>query len=200
MPQRSIRYLYDRMVDGIVRMSQTRTNYWAELVVDASIVVAFVSYAILSHAVGLFASLLILVGGLLIFSFIEYFFHRWLFHGPVRILERGHSAHHAEPLGYDSLPFFVPALVMILWVAVFGLVLPLAYNLLLTAAVLSGYIIYVLAHFSIHHWRPKNRYVRKWAAYHHIHHHHPEYNFGVTTPLWDIVLGTRYRSKYKRAF
>jgi 4-hydroxysphinganine ceramide fatty acyl 2-hydroxylase len=30
------------------------------------------------------------------------------------------------------------------------------------------------------------------AAHHLIHHHHPDANFGVTTPLWDIVLGTRY--------
>jgi sterol desaturase/sphingolipid hydroxylase (fatty acid hydroxylase superfamily) len=200
MQRNPIRYLYDRTVDGIVHMSQTKTNYWAELVLDICIVVGFVSYGVWTHALDPFISLLFVIGGLVVFTFIEYFFHRWLFHGRVKIMEQGHSAHHAEPLGYDSLPFFVPALVMIAWVSFFSLILPLAYNLLLSAAILAGYIVYVLAHFSIHHWRPRNRYVRKWAAYHHIHHYHPEYNFGVTTPLWDILLGTRYRSRHKRAF
>jgi hypothetical protein len=27
---------------------------------------------------------------------------------------------------------------------------------------------------------------------HHVHHYHPGTNFGVTTPLWDVLLGTRY--------
>jgi len=25
-----------------------------------------------------------------------------------------------------------------------------------------------------------------------VHHYHPDSNFGVTTPLWDVLLGTRY--------
>jgi dihydroceramide fatty acyl 2-hydroxylase len=34
--------------------------------------------------------------------------------------------------------------------------------------------------------------LRRWAAAHHVHHYHPDSNFGVTTPLWDYLLGTRY--------
>jgi sterol desaturase/sphingolipid hydroxylase (fatty acid hydroxylase superfamily) len=39
---------------------------------------------------------------------------------------------------------------------------------------------------------------RRWAAAHHIHHYHPHSNFGVTTPLWDILLRTRYLAGEKR--
>ena len=41
----------------------------------------------------------------------------------------------------------------------------------------------------------REAYGRRWAANHHIHHYHPDRNFGVSTPLWDIVLGTRHVSK-----
>jgi sterol desaturase/sphingolipid hydroxylase (fatty acid hydroxylase superfamily) len=41
--------------------------------------------------------------------------------------------------------------------------------------------------------------LRRWAGFHNIHHYHPETNFGVTTGLWDVLLGTRYRRKPRRA-
>ena len=41
--------------------------------------------------------------------------------------------------------------------------------------------------------RFQNVFIRHWAANHYIHHQHIDKNFGVTTPLWDIVLRTRYK-------
>ncbi|MEW5315698.1 MAG: hypothetical protein WDW38_007108 [Sanguina aurantia] len=55
-----------------------------------------------------------------------------------------------------------------------------------------GYIIYGLSHFTIHHVRFKHPLLRRWAGSHHVHHYHPDTNFGLTTPLWDVLLGTRY--------
>jgi dihydroceramide fatty acyl 2-hydroxylase len=31
-----------------------------------------------------------------------------------------------------------------------------------------------------------------------VHHYHPDCNFGVTTPLWDYLLGTRYVRQPRR--
>jgi len=194
----SIRSFYDRLVDAVVRMTRTKTNYWAEFVIDLGFAITFLSYGIVKHEVHLVLGLLTFVLGLLAFTFIEYFVHRWLFHGPVKLLEQGHTAHHNDPLGYDSLPFFFPALVMLGFAALLSLFLPLAYNLLLCSAMLFGYLSYVLSHFAMHHWRPVNRYARRWAALHHIHHYHDTYNYGVTTPLWDVILGTKYVSQHKR--
>jgi sterol desaturase/sphingolipid hydroxylase (fatty acid hydroxylase superfamily) len=193
-----IRNFYNGLVDAVVRMTRTKTNYWAEFVIDLAVAVAFVSYGFISHQVRIVPGLSIFVLGLFMFTFIEYFFHRWLFHGRVKLLEQGHTAHHDDPMGYDSLPFFVPALVMLGFAGLLSLFMPLAYNLLLCSAMLFGYLSYVLSHFAMHHWRPVNRYGRRWAALHHIHHYHPDYNYGVTTPLWDIILGTRYVSQHKR--
>jgi hypothetical protein len=52
-----------------------------------------------------------------------------------------------------------------------------------------------LSHGAIHNVYFVHAMPRRWAAAHHIHRHHPDKNFGVTTPLWDIVLGTRYISR-----
>ncbi len=190
--------IYDHLVVAVVRMTRTKTNYWAEFVIDLSLAIVFVAYGIVKHEVEPVTGLLTFLLGLFIFTFIEYFVHRWVFHGPIKLLEQGHTAHHSDPKGYDSLPFFVPAVVMLTCTAVLSLFLPLAYDLLLCGAMMFGYLSYVLSHFAMHHWRPVNRYARRWAALHHVHHYHDTYNYGVTTPLWDIILGTKYSSRHKR--
>jgi sterol desaturase/sphingolipid hydroxylase (fatty acid hydroxylase superfamily) len=119
-------------------------------------------------------------------------FHRWVIHGPPQPMARGHALHHADPRGYDSLPFFLPALVLFCMVAAGRLLAPAADVWLIASGIAFGYVAYGVAHFMIHHRRFRNARLRRWAARHHIHHHHPERNFGVTTALWDALLATRY--------
>lgn len=58
----------------------------------------------------------------------------------------------------------------------------------------TGYALYGVTHDLIHSTRFRRPLARRWAANHHIHHFHPDKNFGVSTPLWDIILGTRHVS------
>ena len=186
------------MTDAVVRMSRTRANYWVEFVIDIALGILFVIEGLRRHDLHPAAAWLTIVLGLFLFSFMEYCFHRWLLHGPVRLMEQGHMAHHKSPLDYDSLPFFLPALILLGLTAGFVLVMPAGQAFLLAGTLLFGYVIYGFNHFIIHHVRFRRPLARKWAAYHHIHHYHPDRNFGVTTPLWDIILGTRYISCQKR--
>jgi sterol desaturase/sphingolipid hydroxylase (fatty acid hydroxylase superfamily) len=178
-------------LDPLVRLSRTRVNYWLEFVLDTALGMVFLMEAVLRHARPLAVVSLVLLG-LFVFSFIEYFFHRWLFHGSLRLMAQGHAAHHGDPRGYDSLPFFLPALVLTALSGLAMLVMSTADALLLSSGIALGYVTYGLSHFLIHHMRFRRAFIRKWAAYHHIHHYHPDRNYGVTTPLWDILLGTRY--------
>ena len=181
-------------LDALVRMSRTRANYWLEFILDGALGVIFLSDGLRDH-IPLVATALLIFLGLLVFSFLEYCFHRWVFHGKVRLLAQGHAAHHGDPAGYDSLPFFLPALALSVLIGLGALLMPVGDILLLASGIAFGYVAYGLSHFMIHHKRFRHSLTRKWAAFHHIHHHHPDRNFGVTTPLWDIVLGTRYVSK-----
>jgi sterol desaturase/sphingolipid hydroxylase (fatty acid hydroxylase superfamily) len=191
--QRSMKQNFLRSgVDAIVRMSSTRTNYWAELGVDTTLGALLVVEGWRMHAGSPLVALLAIGLGLFAFSFIEYFFHRWMFHTRVPLFEQGHRTHHEQPLGYDSLPFFLPAVVLLTLAGLFMLIMPTGFALLMAGAITFGYITYGLSHFTIHHVRFKHPWLRRWAGAHHIHHYHPDSNFGLTTPLWDVLLGTRY--------
>jgi sterol desaturase/sphingolipid hydroxylase (fatty acid hydroxylase superfamily) len=191
--QRSMKQNFLRSgVDAIVRMSSTRTNYWAELGVDTTLGALLVVEGWRLHAGSPLGALLAIGLGLFAFSFIEYFFHRWMFHTRVPLFEQGHRTHHEQPLGYDSLPFFLPAVVLLTLAGLFTLIMPTGFALLMAGAITFGYITYGLSHFTIHHVRFKHPWLRRWAGAHHIHHYHPDSNFGLTTPLWDVLLGTRY--------
>jgi sterol desaturase/sphingolipid hydroxylase (fatty acid hydroxylase superfamily) len=191
---RSIRGVWRGVQQRIAWMSTTRTNARAGLVADVLASCALL-YAGLSrgdmHPASALATVLF---GLLLFSFVEYCFHRWLFHGSVQLLEQGHRKHHEQPQAHDSLPFFLPPLVALTLVGILAVFLPATLALLFTGGMATGYAAYGLTHSVFHNVSFRRAFPRRWAAAHHIHHCHPGNNFGVTTPLWDIVLQTRYVS------
>lgn len=186
------------VLDILVRMCRTRTNYWLEFVLDTVLGISFLVVG-LQHHVRPLAAVSLIGFGLFLFSFFEYCFHRWLFHGSLRLMAQGHAAHHGNPLGYDSLPFFFPAMALFALIGICDIAMPLGDGLLLVSGAAFGYVAYGLSHFMIHHVRFRQPLIRRWAAYHHIHHYHPNRNYGVTTPLWDILLRTRYASAHNLA-
>ena len=184
------------LVRAIARLSTTRMNSRIGLAADAAGACVLLYAGMRRHDVHALAAATIVFSGLTLFSFVEYCFHRWLFHGSaVGMLEQGHRRHHQNPTGHDSLPFFVPPLVVLGLAALFATVLPATFALLLSGGLAAGYALYGLSHCAIHGVRFRYPPARRWAANHHIHHHHPDRNFGVTTPLWDIALRTRYEPK-----
>lgn len=191
MPRR----LASALLRRIIRLSSTRANYWLETAVTGSLSIGLLLAGIRAPHESWVAAFFIVLAGLIVFSFIEYVFHRWIFHGPDSMFQRGHAAHHRDPRGYDALPFFLPATLLLGLLAVFWSILPGWSACLLSGAIGCGYVAYGLSHFTIHAVRFRQPWLLRWAARHHIHHHHPDRNFGVTTALWDHVLGTCYRPR-----
>jgi len=177
----------------IAWLSTTRANARAGLVADVLAACALLAAGLTRGDNRPGTSLASVLLGLLVFSFVEYCFHRWLFHGRVELLEQGHSKHHEQPLADDSLPFFAPPLAAFALAWLLAAILPTTTALLFTGGMAAGYAAYGLTHSVFHHVRFRRLFARRWAAAHHIHHFHPDSNFGVTSPLWDIVLRTRYR-------
>ncbi len=61
---------------------------------------------------------------------------------------------------------------------------------------LAGYVVYDTTHYAVHHFSLHNR----WMLYlkkHHFRHHYGDStrDFGVTSPLWDMIMGTFSRSR-----
>lgn len=176
-------------------MSTTPLNYWAEFAVDMPLGAVLILVGLRHGELGFLAVFATILLGLFLFSFIEYSFHRWLLHGSLQFLVVAHRAHHANPQGYDSLPFFLPGLILLALTGVLACFMPTSLAFLLVGTIALGYAIYGLSHFVIHHHHFRQVSARNWAASHHIHHHRLDTNFGVTTPLWDVLMGTRYVSR-----
>lgn len=134
--------------------------------------------------------------GLLFWSLEEYLLHRFVFHVRIigtRYIYGQHEAHHVDnSTALDASPGFIPHLV--------PLVLP--YRLLLhawlpalfcTLGTFVGYCLYELAHCLIHSNRRGGRLLRRLRRHHMHHHRQPDGCFGVTSPLWDLILGTGRR-------
>ena len=180
------------------RLSTSRFNNYAGLSSDVAVALGLIVAGLRRDELHAIMILWLVLCGLLIFSLIEYVVHRWLFHGPFEVFEQGHRRHHEEPQGYDALPFFLPPLAYLLLATLLTYVMPTSSALLLGGSIAAGYAAYGLSHWSIHAYRFRHPLVRTWAAAHHIHHNHPERNFGVTSPLWDLLLRTQYMSASRR--
>jgi sterol desaturase/sphingolipid hydroxylase (fatty acid hydroxylase superfamily) len=61
---------------------------------------------------------------------------------------------------------------------------------------IAGYLFYDISHYAIHHF---NMHSKFWLVIknHHMRHHYqdPELGFGVSSPLWDLILKTGYDVK-----
>jgi sterol desaturase/sphingolipid hydroxylase (fatty acid hydroxylase superfamily) len=142
---------------------------------------------------------LLAAGGLAAWTLTEYLMHRWVFHFRPRndwqrwLFFMIHGVHHDYP--NDSRRLVMPPLVSLPLAALFfGLfwgALPPAYAAPFFAAFLLGYLGYDTAHFAIHHFAPRGRFLRLLKR-HHLRHHfvYADRNFGVSTPVWDYVFGS----------
>jgi sterol desaturase/sphingolipid hydroxylase (fatty acid hydroxylase superfamily) len=136
-----------------------------------------------------------LVGGLALWTLLEYVLHRFVFHdrvaGPRAAKE--HILHHAKvdyfsPLGM-KLALALPILGAIVTIA--SLLLGWRLGSSIPTGVIAGWWTYEVIHRRIHVAAPFGAYGR-WARRHHLLHHfgRSDANHGVTSPVWDWVFGT----------
>ena len=165
------------------------------------------------------------LGGLIFWTLTEYVIHRSLFHPPqwieddtrriVALLGPGdavmpalptwrhkfyflmHGVHHDYP--NDSTRLVMPPSVSIplatafffLFRAVLGSGAAAAF-----AGFAAGYVAYDTIHFAAHHASARSALARVWKRRHFRHHYaDSSRDFGVSSPLWDVVLGTAGRSQ-----
>ena len=147
---------------------------------------------------------LLALPALLLWSLLEYILHRWLFHPPQTggILEAfarsTHGKHHDQP-DHPALALVPPAnaaIILLVLAVIFFLVLPGHVIAVFTGFFVLGYLFYEGVHLALHHCRLRTR-LGRFLRNHHLSHHkvESEGNFGVSSPLWDWLLGTWTQSK-----
>jgi 4-hydroxysphinganine ceramide fatty acyl 2-hydroxylase len=183
-----------RTLFGVLdRMVYNSGNYWVGMLSDVAAALAFLALGL--HR---FSGPWLVAGGIAVLGFmscglLEYVVHRWVLHGPPSMARRGHARHHADPKALISTPLFVIMTAALgLW-GLFGLVLPVGLAALLVFGLYAGYNYFAL----VHHWQHHRRHDLSCAAYwgrlerlHHLHHHRPTVNFGISTTIWDRLFGT----------
>jgi dihydroceramide fatty acyl 2-hydroxylase len=143
--------------------------------------------------------------GIFLWSFIEYTLHRFLFHftprNPTqeRLAFLFHGVHHLRP--QDKTRLVMPPIVSVpLALLFYGLMHLVVVSLLGTpgwldpifAGFVFGYLTYDLTHYATHHFPMRAPVLRYLKRYHMMHHYKtPDARFGVSSPLWDIVFGTK---------
>jgi 4-hydroxysphinganine ceramide fatty acyl 2-hydroxylase len=166
------------------------------------IVLLFVSASYTAIHVTYAFNWLMIILGMIGFSTMEYFTHRFFFHlktprNPflLKMLKRLHYDHHADPdnlhllflpLWY-SLPFMVIS-ASIVYVITFDFILTVGF----TTGVIIFFLFYEWKHYIAHRpiqpWTPWGKWMKKVHKWHHY--KNENYWYGVTHPGLDYVLGT----------
>ena len=157
-------------------------------------------FALATRRFSVLALTILLFVGLVSWGLVEYVLHRFVFHFDAAS-ERGkafvyamHLSHHDNPrridnlftglrtsLSVGALYFLAAWLIMGSWQVAS----------ILFAGVTTGYFCYEFVHYQAHHSSSRFRLLRYLKKYHMLHHHQsPGARFGVTSPLFDILLGT----------
>jgi dihydroceramide fatty acyl 2-hydroxylase len=147
-----------------------------------------------------------LVIGIVSFTFVEYVLHRWGGHASVRGIwghsVRKHLEHHTTPTYFPRTHQKLGAVLCVLPCVGFGVALGWAAGLGMFIGLAGGLALYEYVHMSMHNrlTPPRTAYGR-WVSQLHLHHHFVDAttNHGITSPLWDLLLGTYRKPGVVRA-
>lgn len=145
-------------------------------------------------------------GGLFIWTFFEYAVHRFIFHynATSKIGKRfhfiAHGVHHDYP--QDATRLVMPPSVSIPLALLVYFILYLIFGPVELAPVFTGfvlgYLVYDMAHYSVHHWNWKNAYFQRIKKHHMDHHFRdPDTGFGFTSDIWDQVFDSNRKPEKK---
>jgi sterol desaturase/sphingolipid hydroxylase (fatty acid hydroxylase superfamily) len=178
------------------RISRTHISIPITLFLAISSVSLF--YGVTTTSIPLGFGLAVAVLGIVAFTFVEYMMHKHFFHmepdTPIKDkLQYGiHGVHHDYPRDKDRLamPPFVSAAYAAILYLVFTLLMG-DFALYFLPGFLVGYSGYLGVHYIVHVYNPPKNFLKVLWVNHAIHHYkNPDSAFGVSSPLWDYLLGT----------
>ncbi|MCK9385174.1 MAG: sterol desaturase family protein [Nevskia sp.] len=189
-----------RMFESNLLEALSKVPFYVPLVVFLPVFGYVTWRALVAGQLGVPAYIGCFLLGLTIWTATEYFVHRNVFHWlpPGKIGARLHFIFHGVHHDYpnDALRLVLPPSVSIpLALAFYGL-----FSLIFAPPVLwgvfagfiVGYICYDTLHYALHHFAFQHP-LFKILKRNHMQHHFvgPNTGYGVTSPLWDWIMGTR---------
>ena len=178
------------------KISRTHIGIPISLFILISVVSFY--YAFTTTDIGLGIGIPIMLVGILVFTFVEYMMHKHFFHmepdTPIKdkLQYTVHGVHHDYPKDKDRLamPPFVSAFYALVFYVVFSFIMG-SYALYFLPGFLFGYAAYLGVHYFVHAYQPPKNFLKVLWVNHAVHHYkNPDVAFGVSSPLWDYILGT----------
>jgi sterol desaturase/sphingolipid hydroxylase (fatty acid hydroxylase superfamily) len=174
----------------IERVMISPVNYWAGFALDGGVAAVTIVAGASATSAGAPALVLALAVGAAFYSLLEYAVHRWLYHRWPTIVRRIHGHHHADVRLLQGAPWFVTLGVAAVHGALAALLVDRGLAAVFAGTVLAGYFAQSVVHAQLHRGRRAPRWLGRLRRHHLAHHRHDDGNYGITTTVWDRVLGT----------
>lgn len=187
-----------KMFQNPVLEKLSRTHILVPITLFFAIAGISLYYGFTSTTIPIALGLLVMVGGIFAFTFVEYMMHKHFFHmepdTPIKdkLQYTVHGVHHDYPKDKDRLamPPFVSAAYALIFYGVFTLIMG-DYALFFLPGFLIGYAAYLGVHYMVHAYQPPKNFFKILWVNHAVHHYKdPDAAFGVSSPIWDFLLGT----------
>ena len=196
-----------RMFESDFMEALSRVHPSVPLIIYVPVILIMFYLSVFVHQMPVLSILGFFVLGVFIWTITEYFLHRFIFHWELkskigaRIHFIFHGVHHDYPS--DSRRLVMPPSVSIplavLFYFLFKVLIGDVDVLPFFAGFLVGYLFYDITHYAIHHF---NMHSKFWLMIknHHMKHHYQDAHkgFGVSSPVWDIVIGTNFPQKEQK--
>jgi sterol desaturase/sphingolipid hydroxylase (fatty acid hydroxylase superfamily) len=195
-----------RMFDNHFLEALSKIHFTVPLYIYIPVILAFLYRGIYILNIDFMNLISLIVLGIIVWSLTEYVLHRFVFHYVPdsefgqRIHFIFHGVHHDYPS--DSRRLVMPPSVSlplaVLFYLLFYLIVGKIFVAPFMAGFLTGYLFYDMTHYAVHHFNMHNKF---WLAIknHHMKHHYqdPAKGFGVSSPVWDKIIGTDFPGKNK---
>ncbi|TLU99378.1 sterol desaturase family protein [Dyadobacter luticola] len=186
-----------RMFNNRVLESLSKVHYSVPLFIFVPVIFYFSWKAL--GVLSWYEFVLTVLGGLFIWTFTEYFMHRFVFHFNPRgkFMERIHFIFHGVHHDYpnDAKRLVMPPSVSIPLSAAFYFLFTLFMGEYQVAAFFSGfmtgYLFYDMSHYALHHAHFKSAFWKRLKK-HHMQHHYSDASkgYGVSSDIWDRIFGS----------
>lgn len=195
-----------RMFDNNLLEALSKIHFTVPLYIYIPVILVFLYRAIFLFDIEFMNLLSLIILGIIVWSFTEYVLHRFVFHYVpnsklgLRIHFIFHGVHHDYPSDSRRLvmPPSVSVPLAVLFYFLFYSIVGKIYIAPFMAGFLTGYLFYDMTHYAVHHFNMHNKF---WLAIknHHMKHHYQDSakGFGVSSPVWDKIIGTDFQGKNK---
>ena len=193
-----------RMFKSDLLEALSKVYFFVPLIIYVPVIIYLLYKAIFVATIGAGTLILLLAGGLFVWTFVEYILHRFVFHfvpkqkWALRLHFIFHGVHHDYPNDLKRLVLPPSASIPLAtgFYFLFNALLPPTYVYAFFPAFITGYLVYDMTHYAIHHFNFKSGIWKKIKQHHMLHHYQdPTRGYGVSSDLWDKIFRSRFTDK-----